>query len=949
MPLQNISTTYLFRKLSMCFFSIVTIILFSSVEIQAQEVGVLKGVVRDSTSNELILGANIFIFDLSRGTATNTSGSYEIKNIPAGNYEVRFSYIGYVTKTLSVDIEEGEETNLSVLLKQDVFEGEEITVLAQAAGQVAAIKQQMESNTIVNVVSKERLSELPDQNAAESVARLPGVSVQRDAGEASKVVVRGLSPRFNSITVNGIRLPGSGDDRSVDLSLVPSEILGGIEVFKALTPDKDGDAVGGTVNLLVRKAPNNFQGSASAETGYNDLRNEFGQYKFSTNLSDRFLNNKLGVLVSGSIQRTNRSSTLFDDDLVFNISDSTLRTENLNLTDTREIRDKYGLSASLDFEINENNELFFSSLFGKTDRDEQRYRKRYRVGSTRTEYDSRDRQRFETIYSNALSGIHNWSIVEIDWQTSYSHSLSKTPYSNYARFLELGAFRNGLDDSNPDSIVAAANNDFDETYFQYGTFNTERRTEGSFTAALNAKIKFDISNNIDGYFKIGGKYRDKSKFVNQDEDRTDFEVVSQIGQDNPDDFDLYNSTHIAISNFTNSNYSSPTIDGRYIINPGLDADALGNFYNRFSNFYEDNRVTDLSDYEAGENISAFYGMMEMNFGPKVTLLSGLRYEYTDNFYEGKFGILTGTLGQNGAISDTTGGQTYGELLPQFHLKVNIVEGIDVRLAYTESLSRPNYSNLVPYRVVNTSEQFLSEGNPDLKHSTSVNYDAFLSFYKNSIGYVSVGLFYKELENIDYIRTTRVQGGDYSGYELTSPVNAVGVSTVKGIEIDLQTDFRYLPKPLNGLILSTNIAFINSETFFPVFKIGPRSPDPPFRPTLIDTVRSGKLPGQPDVTASFTLGYEIGLFSARASLAYQQAILDDIAVTSITDGLSEGFNFWDFRLNQSFKRARNITYFLNINNVLSESEREFVGSDNISRKSRDFGYGLTASTGIKVKF
>ena len=950
MPLQNISTTYLFRKLSMCFFSIVTIILFSSVEIQAQEVGVLKGVVRDSTSNELILGANIFIFDLSRGTATNTSGSYEIRNIPAGNYEVRFSYIGYVTKTLSVDIEEGEETNLSVLLKQDVFEGEEITVLAQAAGQVAAIKQQMESNTIVNVVSKERLSELPDQNAAESVARLPGVSVQRDAGEASKVVVRGLSPRFNSITVNGIKLPGSGDDRSVDLSLVPSEILGGIEVFKALTPDKDGDAVGGTVNLLVRKAPSGFQGSASAETGYNDLRNEFGQYKFSTNLSDRFLDNKLGVLVSGSIQRTNRSSTLFDDDVIFNQSDSTLRTENLNFTDTREIRDKYGLSASLDFEINENNELFFSSLFGKTDRDEQRYRKRYRVGSTRTEYDSRERQRFETIYSNALSGIHNWNIVEVDWQTSYSHSLSKTPYSNYARFMELGAFRNGLDDTNPDSIVAAANNDFDETYFQYGTFNTERRTEGSFTAALNAKIKFDISNNIDGYFKIGGKYRDKSKFVNQDEDRTDFEVVSQIGQDNPDDFDLYNSTHIAISNFTNSNYSSPTINGRFIINPGLDADALGSFYNSYSSFYEDNRVTDLSDYEAGESISAFYGMMEMNFGPKVTLLSGLRYEYTDNFYEGKFGILTGSLGQNGTISDTTGGQSYGELLPQVHLKVNIVEGIDVRLAYTESLSRPNYSNLVPFRIVNTSEQFLSEGNPDLKHSTSVNYDAFLSLYKNSIGYVSVGLFYKELENIDYIRTTRVQGGDYPGYELTSPVNALGVSTVKGIELDLQTDFRYLPKPLNGLILSTNIAFINSETFFPVFKIGPRSPDPPFQPTLIDTVRSGKLPGQPDVTASFTLGYEIGLFSARASLAYQEFILEELGADEPTDQLSRGFSFWDFRLNQSLKRYPGLTFFVNMNNVTGEAEEQFAGAGkDLTKDTQKFLYGFTASAGLKVKF
>ncbi len=923
--------------------------LFSSQIILAQNTGRLYGTIKDSTSSEVIFGANIFILDLFRGTATGENGSYSINNIPTGNYQIRFSYIGYIQKIINVEIEPNTRKEFNIKLQPEIYEGEEITVLAQAAGQVAAIKQQLESNTIVNVVSKERLSELPDQNAAESVARLPGVSVQRDAGEASKVVVRGLSPRFNSITVNGIRLPGSGDDRSVDLSLVPSEILDGIEVFKALTPDKDGDAVGGTVNLLIRKAPNDFQGSASAETGYNGLKSDFGQYKFSTNLSDRFLNNKIGVLVSGSIQRANRASELFDLTILKNQSDSTQRIENLNLTDTQETRDKYGLSASIDYQLNESNQIFLSSFLGRTDRNEQRFRKRYRVGNTRTEYDSRDRERSEAIYSNAISGLHKWDFLEVDWQSSYSYSLSKTPFSNYARFIEIGAYRNMLDDSNPDSIVAAANNDLDETFFQYGAFNTSRRTEGDFTIALNTQLNFYINNQIDGYFKVGAKYRDKNKFVNEDESRTDFEVVSQIGQDNPNDFDLYNSTHIAISNFTNPDYSSPEIDGKYIINPGLNADALASFYDRFSNFYEDNRFTDLQDYEAGESVTAFYAMFEFNLGSRFTLLPGFRYEVAENFYKGNFGNLRGNLGEVGTISDTTGGQNYSEFLPQIHFKANIINGIDLRLAYTKSLARPNYDNLVPFQNVNDPEQILSQGNPNLKHTTATNYDVFLSFYKNSIGYFSVGFFYKELENIDYIRTTRLQEGEFAGYDLTSPVNAEGTSTVRGIEFDFQTDFRYLPKPFDGLILSTNIAFIESETFFPEFKIGPRSSEPPFTPIIIDTVRAGKLPGQPDVTASFTLGYEIGLFSARASLAYQQDILDEIAVTSFTDGLSAGFNFWDFRLNQSFKKMRNLTFFLNINNVLSESEREFVGSDAISRKSKDFNYGFTMSTGIKVKF
>lgn len=917
--------------------------------LNAQSPGIIEGTVLDSLSGEVIIGANIFISDLGRGDATDVDGKYSIRSVPVGTYRLTVSYLGYARKNITAEVGSGELLVLDIVLSPNVIQGEEITVLAQAAGQIAALKQQMESNTIVNVVSKERLNELPDQNAAESVARLPGVSVQRDAGEASKVVVRGLSPRFNSITVNGVRLPSSGDDRSVDLSLLPSDVLDGIEVFKALTPDKDGDAVGGTVNLLVKRAPDGLKSTSSIETGYNDLRSEFGQYKIQTNGSNRFFDDKLGVLLSGSIQRVNRSSELFDDDLIENQNDSTLITENLNFADTREIRDRYGLSASIDYQINEDNRLFFSSLFGRTNRDEVRYRKRFRVGNNRTEYDSRDRERFEAIYTNSLGGFHNWNFIEVDWQTSYSYTLGKTPYSNYARFIERGSLGTLLDDSNPDSIVTAATDNLEETYFQYGTFNTSRRTEDDITLALNTKLKFYITDKIGGHFKFGGKYRGKSKFVNEDEIRTDFAVVDEIGQANPDEFELTDEDQIAISNFINPDYVSPDIIGRFQIEPALDDEALASFYERFKSFYDPNRFLDLNDYTASETVSALYAMTELNIGDRFSIIPGFRYEYTDNSYNGNFGRLSNNLGRTGVISDTTGGQSYGEFLPQVHVRIKVIEGVDIRFAYTHSLSRPDYDNLVPFENINENAQTIQRGNPDLIHSTAVNYDAFLSLYKNSVGYFSVGFFYKELQNIDYIRTTRIQEGQFNSYQLTSPVNAEGTSTVRGMEFDLQTDFRFLPKPLNGLILSTNLAFIESETFFPILLIGERSPDPPFRPVLIDTVRAGRLPGQPDLTAAFTIGYEVGLFSARLSLSYQQAILEGIANTGFTDDLSDGFSFWDFRLNQSFKSLPALTFFVNMNNVTSESEREFVGSGDDSRRSRDFSYGFTASTGIKLKF
>ncbi len=926
--------------------------LLSSTTVVGQTGIVLQGTVTDSLTNETLIGASVYFPDLGIGDITNLEGRYRIENIPPNIHTVQVSYIGYITKTVELDLRNEGTTQLDIVLQSSVVEGEEIFVLAQAAGQIAAIKEQLESNTIVNVVSKERLSELPDQNAAESVARLPGVSVTRDAGEAAKVVVRGLSPRFNSITINGVRVPGTEGDRSVDLSLLPSDVLDGIQVFKALTPDMDADAVGGTVNLLVKKAPNNFRSTASLETGYNDLRSELGQYKFSLNGSNRFLDNKLGILVSGSLQRANRSSLLFDVDPEWNKADSVNVIENLNFADNFQIRDRYGLSASFDYTFDQNNEIYLSSLFGRTDRDEQRYRKRYRVGNTRTEYDARDRERYELLYSNVLTGNHSLENFEIDWQASYSYTLSKQIYGNYARFYEVGAFETGLNDRDVADVIAKARNTLDETYFLYGQNDTFRNTEDDFTASVNARYNFNLGNSITGYFKAGGRIRDKNKVNNPDEVRTDFNVVSEIGQENPDLFELFNNTHVAISNFIDQDYNVPNINGYSVLTPGLDIDRLNNFYATYRDEYETNGFTNTQDYTAGETVTAAYIMSELNIGSRITFIPGVRYEHIETFYDGKFGDLSGNLGQDGEIIDTTGGQNYWEIFPQFHLKVNIVEGLDLRLAYTQSISRPNYENLVPFEQINDSEQEILRGNPDLRHSVATNYDVFLSYYNPRFGYISVGGFYKELESIDYSSISRILPGEENpGFNLTAPVNAEGISTVKGVEFDIQTDLRFLPKPLDGFILSANIALIDSETFFPLFFIDEenRSPDPPFSPTIVDTVRAGPLPGQPDITASFTIGYEIGLFSARASLAYQEDILNQLGGIEPTDQYTEGFSFWDLRINQSFKRLPNVTWFVNVNNLTSQSEREFVGGGSQVMETRDFSYGLTASSGVKIKF
>lgn len=220
----------------------------------AQRYSSVYGVLTDKSNGETLPFASVAVENTFKGESTDIEGKYRIEGIEPGSVIVIFSYLGYKEVKMPVELEAGEAREINVALDPNVNQMEEVVITGQALGQAAAINQQINANTIMSVVSMEKIRELPDQNAAETLGRLPGVSVLRSNGEGQNVVVRGISPRLNSITVNGERIPSTDEqDRSVDLSMISADALAGIELFKALTPDLDGDAVGGTVNFKVKK------------------------------------------------------------------------------------------------------------------------------------------------------------------------------------------------------------------------------------------------------------------------------------------------------------------------------------------------------------------------------------------------------------------------------------------------------------------------------------------------------------------------------------------------------------------------------------------------------------------------------------------------------------------------------------------------------------------------
>lgn len=942
-------------KLSTSNLSLPFILLFFISSILFAQTGNVSGVVTDATDGSPLLGANIIVSGTSIGTTTDRDGKYRLIRLNEGRTLILFMYLGYDTDSVWVNVASGRTVSVDVTLKPKVILGQEVVVTGQLQGQAAAINQQLSSNTIINVVSKDKIQELPDQNAAESVGRLPGISVERDAGEGTKVIVRGLAAKFNSVTVNGQRIPSTDpQNRSVDLSMISSDMLAGIEVFKALTPDQDGDAVGGKVNFEIKKAQEGFNTNIRAQGTYNSQEKDYGNYRGSFTLSNRYFDNKLGIVATGSLQRANRGSDLLDASYLFarealpGEAHARITVENLNLGDRVETRDRYGASVVVDYNLG-NGELLFSSLYGRTDRDEVRNRKRYRVDNAYVEYWLRSREINIDLFTNSLSGKHNFSSVKLEWQTSYSYSKYNMPFMHDSQFREVGAYLGTLvTDKGPEIIPLGAKNNLDQTRFYQDFFNREMTKDRDYTAQIDLTIPYSLTSDLTGNLRIGGKYRDKNRSLDKEEWMTLAFKIDQIGKNNPTLFNTTGEGYIKINNFYDNDYDfGEFLNGKYVFGPAkaLSRQKIDNFMNTYWADYTRNYGKDLEDYSAGESITAGYVMAELNIGPRLMILPGFRYEGTTTNYKSVFGQARvderGIVTLEGA-TDTVGTVSYSELLPMVHIRYKFTDWFDTRIAITKSLARPDYFNLVPWERISYFDGTVERGEPFLKHTKVWNYDIFFSFYGN-YGLFTVGGYYKTLKDIEYIRVNRVtEAGSTLGFTLTKPENSKYETKVYGLEFEVQTNLRFLPSPFDGIVLSANYSYIHSKTHFPFLKVGPRNPLPPFNFTFIDTAREARMPGQANHLANFTFGYEKGKFSGRISMIYQGDALMTIGTRAELDGYSDAFIRWDLAL--QYKLMPKLAVTFNMNNLTNLPEGAFLGIAAFPTREEYFGW--TADLGIR---
>ncbi|MCX6132823.1 MAG: TonB-dependent receptor [Ignavibacteriales bacterium] len=973
----------------------------------------LRGVVTDTLTQEKLVGVNVVLVGTGMGNATNIEGEYAITGIPQKVYSIRISCIGYEVKTIEVDFSKNPAKRLDVKLNSTVIQGQEVVVTAQMRGQVAAMNQQIASNTIINVVSEQKIRELPDANAAESIGRLPGVSILRSGGEANKVILRGLSDKFTTVTIDGVKIAATdADSRGVDLSTISQGSLSGIELSKALTPDKDADAIAGSVNLVTKRAPSKRQLQADIKGDYNRLMNSAKQYDLSLRYGERFFDGILGVQVSGNLEnriRSNEQTTINYSDR-YDIRPATYFVSNFKLQFVDEVRKRDGGTLLLDVNTPDSGSVRMSVNYNGTQRGYNTFMRNYptnNAGSTPVYYETEARDQKVTAFNTSVRGENFLQGLSFTWGGAYARSVADLPFDYYLDYFEAigrrdaaGHATSGMDlppnlyiQSNPEVVIPYAVNNFAVAAIDSGIFSTERNSQTERSGYLDGKGKYTLGDMFAGEVKMGGKY----KYTTRTKESSRLFAPYYLGFAwQPKNltgtrFDSFYKRYLANSQVRSPSLTdfldpSPAIRdlfNRYTLNPLMNSDAVREWYNLNKNgtaagteYYTDN-TADLDYYNITERLGAGYLMNTLNIGRDVTFIAGLRVESESNDYVSRFVPGTGSLGgfptPTGVVKDTTTKYEETIWLPNFHLTVRPAEFLNVRLAAYKAIARPDYNaRLIKLFAQSAASASLIVGNPTLRVSKAWNYEVNTSIFSNTIGLVSVSAFYKEISDDVHILS---QGGivgprfldslgihwntalTKGGYQLTVPYNSSKPTKVWGFEFEHQANLSFLPSYLQFLVLSYNFSIVRSEAHLVATLIDTNwvvqhtdfgDIATPFYSNRIID-RVQKLDGQPEFYGNVALGIDVGDFSARMSVFYQGQFNRTFSPGGLTDGITGKYTRWDLTVKQRF--SDHVALLMSVSNLMNVEESTYTTNRvyDWTRLNVSQRYGMTADFGVRVDF
>lgn len=749
--------------------------------------GIIKGMVTDKATGEPLVGATISIRGASSGfkaaTSVGLNGSYQFRNLPEGSYVLTARYISYKTLEANVSVNDNGTSIHNFALENDLHDLNEVVIAGVGSKESDHSARSLEKGApmIENILSSNTIQLLPDVTVGNALQRVSGVTIQRsNNGEGRYAIIRGMDQRYNTTLVNGIKIPSPDPAyRFVPMDIFPSEMLERLEVAKALTPNMEGDAIGGVMNLVMKSAPDRFVVSANVSGGFSTLfssKRPFNAFSASPNrqspaivngnnyaatyadfnnkaltsaknlnnpfsstagltIGDRFLHNKLGVIVSASYQNIYRGSN--SKELTPNAQPSAIPLPNTPVFSDAYDRtystqtERFGIHNKIDYVINDKNKLSLYNLYIHQNEFESRITAdTLGLGTNSTAiskqitHETRNTLTQQSIYNSTLHGDHTFtSNLRFNWDAVYSLAKRNMP--------DRTTFSYDANQSLNSSGAVTAEQDNNTALKHHWENNKDQDVAGYANLIYNARIA-----NLNVEFAAGGLVRHK----NRDNYYIDYSLSG-------------GKSTIYSNNFSQIPFAFTTA-----------SQGMGSNNSDLNN-----------NYNVKEDDNSEYLQFKFNPVPKLQILGGARVENT---------YMTYATQSPSTVTYRTGTVSYTDVLPSLHVKYSLTDNQNLRASYFASLSRPGFGEMVPYRIA--GDYFDLEGNPFLKHITADNYDLRYELFPGGADQVLVGTFYKKIYNpIEYF-VVRAEGGGPSA-QVIKPQNDASNATNYGAEI-LATKF-----------------------------------------------------------------------------------------------------------------------------------------------------------------
>ncbi len=893
--------------------------------------GSLGGKVTDGTTGRPLAGALVSIAGTSLETSTDAEGDFYFGTLPAGAQTVHVSYLGLDPKDVPAQITAGGRSQIDAKLGGDVVTMETFNVAGSRSGQAKALNLQRASENLTEIVAADAIGRFPDHNASETLQRMSGIALERDQGDGRFVSIRGLYGDLNSTQLNGVNIPSSENGtRRVNFDSIPTEILDGVELTKAVTPDMDGDAIGGSINLKTKTAFSQ-EGrllALSAEGVYNDYSEKWG-HKYGLSYGQRFAGDKWGIIVSLSDSVKFHKALDSEESTPWALKGGFLVPDgNIDIREYKVRRVRQGSSASLDFHPTNQDTFFLRGTYNHFADTENRFRELFRNTAATTtptdathgtvtgrpiQTDIKDRTERQNYYSVSAGGEHHRGALLVDYVVAFSQAELPDPFRAEYVFQ---------------SPNTSWNYDFSDPYVPKlsGTYATAI-TPSSFTLnshrirqALQQDKEYTYAVNVRrdtkfgdwfGYWKAGAKYRGREKTSDTEDFRYNANAAVNLG---------------ALGLYRPSNFRAASTNPFITVDPVL-FDAYfrsnpGSFVlNPITSAFGSRSV----DYVTDEDVTAGYGMLSLTKG-NLTLLGGLRVENTEFETTGWAIALPNTAAQT--FTPFKASTSYTNYLPGVHARYKLGQQAQVRASFTQSLARPNYGDSAGTDTIDNTANSETKGNPNLKPYFSSNYDLSIEFYPKALGIWSAGVFAKDIKDFIFRQTLAGQG--QGGLDLSTPLNGKK-ATLRGLELTWQQNLTMLPSPFDGLGVYSNYTLTDSDANYGAARPGEHLP----------FSRQSKTMG------NLALSYEKYGFFIRVSANYRSPYIEDggIGTSVATDTWVDDHMQIDVSTN--YRLTKRFTIYAEFLNVNEEPYiMHWTENGNLLRKAEY--YKFDANIGIKFK-